>query len=186
MRKLELIVGLFVLSGIAAAVFLAVKIGGSQILAGDSYVLNARFNSVAGLNEGSRVVIGGVRVGTVSKIRLQNEDFVAIAELSLNKDLILPDDTMASIKSSGLIGDKYITLSPGGSEVLLKEGDTIVDTESSVSIEELIGNFAFGSINQEDEGEDSGDGGGAFDLGLDSENAPPTPEPKNKEDGNNE
>ena len=148
-RKMEFGVGLFVLVGLAAVLYLAVSIGGMRFFGGDRYTLEARFSNVAGLNSGSRVDIAGVRVGTVRDIRLNYEQFVAIVTIELPTKIQLDEDTIASIKTAGLIGDRYISLSPGGSGIPLEPGDMIVDTESAIDIEGLISRFAFGSIDEE-------------------------------------
>ena len=149
-KKTELAVGAFVLIGILAILYLAVQIGSNRFLGTDSFNLNARFNNIGGLNPGSNVMIAGVKVGTVKDITL-NDQHVAIVELSLDRDFELYDDTIASIKTNGLIGDKYISLSPGFSEIPLEEGETIVDTESALDIESLISRFAFGSLEEKKE-----------------------------------
>lgn len=148
-RKLEFIVGCFVLCGIGAVLYLALQIGGARLFGGDYYQLTAQFNSAAGVSEGSRIEIAGVPVGVVQRVEL-NEDFYAEITLELPGWLELDDDTIASIKTSGLIGDRYIRLSPGGSGIPLEPGEQIFDTESALDIESLIGKFALGGI---DEGE---------------------------------
>lgn len=146
-KKLELTVGGFVLLGLVAVLYLALQVGGNR-WAGDSYSLHARFLNAGGLNEGSSVQIAGVKVGTVGGITLNQDQMVAMVELKLPAGLVLEDDTIASIKSTGLIGDKYLALNPGGSGIPLEPGDIIVDTESAVDIEDLISRFAFGSIDE--------------------------------------
>lgn len=166
-RKTEFLAGLFLLVGLAAVAYLALRIGGGQLLGSDTYTINARFQNVSGLTVGSRVAVAGVAVGSVSAIRLDPEDQMAIVELRVSNDVSLDEDTIASVKSQGLIGDKYVALLPGGSEVLLEQGDMIIDTESAVDIEDLISQFAFGSLSEEGESSDEEAGGaGAFDLGL--------------------
>lgn len=145
--KLEFLVGLFVLLGIAAVTWLTVKIGAGSMLGGPTYVIEARFTNAGGLNVGSSVLIAGVTVGRVEAIRMDPVDYSAIATLRVMDGLKLPTDTMASIKTTGLIGDKYIYLSPGADETYLAAGAQITMTESSVDIESLIGKMAFGSVN---------------------------------------
>ncbi|MDV7397658.1 outer membrane lipid asymmetry maintenance protein MlaD, partial [Arthrospira platensis SPKY1] len=120
-----------------------------RLWGGDTYQLEARFSSVAGLNVGSRVDIAGVRVGTVRGIRLDPQQFVAIVILELPRSIELDDDTIASIRTAGLIGDRFVSLSPGGSGIPLEPGDMILDTESAMDIESLISRFAFGSIDDD-------------------------------------
>ena len=148
-RKIETLVGMFVLAGLACLGYLAINIGGLKLWSDNSYSLQARFSSVGNLNEGAAVRIAGVNVGMVSRIELDKEEFVAIVSFNLDPDLVLDEDTLASIKSSGLIGDKYIELSPGGSGIQLESGDLIIDTESAVDIEGLLSRFAFGSVDEE-------------------------------------
>jgi len=145
--KLEFLVGLFVLLGLTAVTWLTVKIGSGSLLGGPTYVIEARFTNAGGLNAGSTVLIAGVTVGRVESIRMDPVDYSAIATLRLMDEVKLPTDTMASIKTTGLIGDKYVALAPGADETYLEPGAQITMTESSVDIESLIGKMAFGSVN---------------------------------------
>lgn len=147
-RKVEFLVGCFVLVGLLAILYLALQVGSARFFNQDSYQLEARFSSVSGVNPGSRVDIAGVKVGTVTNVVL-NEQFYAIVTLELPNHIKLDDDTIASIKTAGLIGDRYISLSPGGSGFPLEPGDMIVDTESALDIESLISRFAMGGIDEE-------------------------------------
>jgi phospholipid/cholesterol/gamma-HCH transport system substrate-binding protein len=147
-KKLELSVGAFVLIGLVAILYLALQVGSNR-WAGDYYTLSARFQNAGGLNEGGSIQIAGVKVGTIGSITLNKEQMVAMVELKLPVDLVLDDDTIASVKSTGLIGDKYLSLNPGGSGLQLVPGDVIVDTESALDIEDLISRFAFGSIGDD-------------------------------------
>lgn len=147
-KRLELGVGLFVLLGLAAVVYLTVKLGAGALVGSDTYNLEARFANTGGLNKGSTVMIGGVTVGRVEGIRLDPSDYSAIVEMSVLRDVLLPSDTMASIKTSGLIGDKFIALAPGAEEDFLKPSDRIIMTESAVELESLISKMAFGSVKE--------------------------------------
>jgi phospholipid/cholesterol/gamma-HCH transport system substrate-binding protein len=144
--SLELGVGIFVLIGILCVGYLTVRLGKMELLGDEHYYLNARFISVAGLKKGAQVVIAGVPVGQVTQISLEPEEQVAIVRMKIIKDVVLTDDVIASVKTSGLIGDKYIKLSPGGSDVILKEGEMITETESALDIEELVSKYAFGDV----------------------------------------
>lgn len=144
--KIEVTVGIFVLIGLLCVGYLTVQLGQMRLLGDDHYVLQARFSSVSGLNEGNEVSISGVPVGRVKDIRLKTDDFVAMVELSIREDIKLSDDSIASIKTSGLIGDKYISISPGGSGFILKPGDTIIDTQPPVDFEELVSKYVFGDM----------------------------------------
>lgn len=147
--KLELLVGIFVVLGLAAIAYLTIKLGAGSLLGGDTYDIEARFTNAGGLNSGSTVVVAGVTVGRVEGIRVDPVDFSAIATLRVMSGLRLPTDTMASIKTTGLIGDKYVLLSPGADETYLATGERITMTESSVDLESLIGKMAFGSVEKE-------------------------------------
>lgn len=170
-RTTEFIAGLFVLIGLAAIIYLAVRIGGGQFFGNDTYLIKARFQNVSGLTPGSRVNVAGVPVGTVSVITLDPETYAAIVEMRIRSRTKLDEDTIASVKSQGLIGDKYVALLPGGSDILLEDGDLIIDTESSVDIEDLISQFAFGSLQEKEAAAEKGD-----ELGGDSFAEPEPPE----------
>jgi len=144
--SLELAVGVFVFVGMLAVGYLTVKLGRMEMFQGDYYLVTARFQNVAGLKTGSSVEIAGVPVGRVSAIRVNPESFAAMVEMKIDKGVALTDDTIASVKTQGLIGDKYIKLSPGGSETDLKSGDTMVETESAIDIEELISKYVMGKV----------------------------------------
>lgn len=149
--KLEFLVGLFVLLGLAAIAYLTVKLGAGSMIGGDSYMLEARFTSVSGLNVGSNVVVAGVPVGRVESIRVEPSEYTAIVTLKVMAGLNLPTDSMASIKTTGLIGDKYVSLSPGAEDSYLEAGARITMTEAAVDLESLIGKMAFGSVSEEPE-----------------------------------
>ena len=142
----EFTVGVFVLIGLVCVAYLTIRLGRMEVFSGDSYTLEARFQSVAGLKNGASVEISGVQVGKVNDIHLDLEDKVAVVTLKLDKRLQLSDDTIASVKTSGLIGDKYINLSPGGSDVVLKPGGRVKETQSAVDLEELISKYVFGKV----------------------------------------
>lgn len=142
--SIEIAVGVFVLIGILCVAYLTIRLGKMELLGGNYYTLNARFQSVSGLKSGAMVEMAGVQVGQVDAIDLDPVQQVAIVTLKIDKSLSLTDDVIASVKTSGLIGDKYINLTPGGSEQFLNPGDTITDTESAVDLEELISKYVFG------------------------------------------
>jgi phospholipid/cholesterol/gamma-HCH transport system substrate-binding protein len=143
--QLELSVGGFVLAGLLAVAYLAVKVGGGALVGPHTYVINARFANSGGLTEGGSVEIAGVRVGRVHRVTL-NSSFAAMVEMRLYQNIRLPSDTIASIRTTGLIGDKFVSLSPGSDTELIPPGGTIVDTEAAVDLESLISRFAFGSV----------------------------------------
>ncbi len=150
-HRLELLVGIFVILGIAAVAYLTVKLGSGSLVGGDTYLVEARFANAGGLNAGSSVLVAGVIVGRVEKVTMDHSDYSAIATLQVQTSLKLPTDSMACIKTTGLIGDKYVALLPGADEDYLEPGARITMTESSVDLESLIGKMAFGSVEAEPE-----------------------------------
>ena len=144
--SLELAVGIFVLIGLACVGYLTVRLGDMEFFEDKHYFLNARFQSVTGLKAGANIEIAGVQVGLVDAISLDLEEQVAMVRMKIKQEVVLTDDVIASIKTAGLIGDKYIKLSPGGSDVILKPGDTIIETESALDVEEIISKYAFGDV----------------------------------------
>jgi phospholipid/cholesterol/gamma-HCH transport system substrate-binding protein len=144
--NIELSVGAFVLFGTAAIVWFAIQAGAGVALGGATYEVNARFTNIGGLKTGSQVLIAGVPVGRVGKIDLDSQ-YAAIVHMDLRQGVRLPSDTIASIKTSGLIGDKFIALAPGADSQNISSGSTITDTESAVDMESLISRFAFGNVS---------------------------------------
>jgi phospholipid/cholesterol/gamma-HCH transport system substrate-binding protein len=144
--SLEMAVGVFVFIGILAVGYLTVKLGRMELLQGNYYVVTARFQNVAGLKSGSSVEIAGVPVGRVTAVRVDPENFAAMVEMKIDRGVPLTDDTIASVKTQGLIGDKFIKLSPGGGSAELKSGDTMIETESAIDLEELISRFIMGKV----------------------------------------
>ena len=145
-NALEIWVGFFVLIGILCVGYLTIKLGRMEFFGENHYSVKARFESVAGLKAGASIEIAGVQVGQVGAIDLETKEHVAMVQLKIRKDVELTDDVIASVKTAGLIGDKYIKLSLGGSETLLKPGDLITETESALDVEELISKYVFGKV----------------------------------------
>ena len=143
----EVLVGMFVLIGLLCVAYLTINLGRLNFIKSDQFVLSAKFDSVSGIKKGANVELGGIKVGSVSKMYLDMDDQVAVLELSLRGDLELGDDVIASVKSTGLIGDRYVDLTPGGSEEYLQNGDYITETESSIDLTELISKYAFGGVD---------------------------------------
>jgi phospholipid/cholesterol/gamma-HCH transport system substrate-binding protein len=141
--KLEVAVGAFMVAGALALAYLSVSLGGLRLFGDDRYQVFARFSSVGGLKQGDSVRISGVSVGEVSAIRLVN--FSAEAELAIDRGVEIPTDSIASVQSNGLLGDAYVSLSPGADDRNLAAGDKIARTEPAVSFTELIAKYAFGS-----------------------------------------
>lgn len=144
----ETTAGIFVLVGLLCVAYLTIKLGKMELFASRGFELSARFDSASGLRPGADVELAGVPVGRVVSVTLDPDPTrsQAIVHIKLDKNLRLSDDSMASIKTSGLIGDKYVSLSRGGSETELKPGDTITETESPMDLESLIAKYAFGGI----------------------------------------
>ena len=144
-HSLEMIVGLFMVAGFLAFGYLALQLGEvSWLSRGRTYTLQAEFDNVSGVKKGSTIQVAGVVVGAVDEVAL-SPDKVALVHLRLDKGIQVPIDSIASVKSQGIIGDKYIQISLGGDPDVLKEQGMITETESAVDIESLISKFAFGS-----------------------------------------
>jgi phospholipid/cholesterol/gamma-HCH transport system substrate-binding protein len=143
--KLEMVVGAFVLVGILCLAYLSIKLGKLEMVGGDVYEVEAQFNSASGLKPGTAVEIAGVEVGRIRGITLIEDR--AKVTLAVNRTVKLYTDTIASIKSRGIIGEKFLALSPGGGGDPLKPGDTIRDTESGLDLEQLVGQFVHGKVN---------------------------------------
>ena len=152
---LETSVGLFCLLGLLCVAYLTVKLGKMEILGGDVYRIKARFTSVSGLKPGSFVDMAGVQVGQVESINLDTASYVAMVTLKINRNVPIDEDAIATIKTNGLIGDRYIAISPGGSDHMLKDGDTLVETEPAVDMEALISKYVFGSMNKKNDSEEA-------------------------------
>jgi phospholipid/cholesterol/gamma-HCH transport system substrate-binding protein len=150
-RTLEIGVGLFLLAGILALLLLALRVSGlSPNASGDTYKLYAYFDNIAGLTVRSKVTMAGVTIGKVTAIDLDRDSFTGRVTLQLEKRVDnLPTDSTASILTSGLLGEKYVGLSVGGEETLLKDGSTIHDTQSSLVLEDLIGKFLLNTVSKE-------------------------------------
>ena len=140
--------GIFVIIGLLCVAYLTVKLGKMELTGGNDYTVYARFSSIGGLRVGAGVEIAGVSVGKVSAIELEQNDegSLAVVTIKVKNGVELTDTCIASIKTAGLIGDKYVSLSPGGSIDLLENGAEITDTESALDIEALIKNYVFGKV----------------------------------------
>ena len=133
------------LIGLACLTYLAIRLGDLEVFADEYYELDARFISSSGLKEGAFVEVGGVRIGKVGDISIDYESYESIVRLELDPGVKLQDDAIASIRTQGIIGDKFVKITPGGSELILEPGDVILETESSISLEELISKYIFES-----------------------------------------
>ena len=143
-RRMELGVGLFMVAGIVALAYLSVNLGRVDILGQRGYVVYADFPSVGGLKSGAAVEIAGVSVGRVQSIGLK--DYQARVTLRLDPDVKLQTDAIVSIKTKGLIGEKFVLISPGGSDKIVPAGGRLTEVEAPVDIEELISKYVFGKV----------------------------------------
>jgi len=144
----ETIVGIFVVLGLAAISFMAIKLGNVSLVGDNTYTLYAPFSTVSGLRVGNAVEMLGMEIGRVASFRMDQEKQQAIAELRVQKGIEIFDDAIASIKTAGLIGDKYVSIDPGGGGDLLASGDTILETESPIDLGDLISKYAFGDVKK--------------------------------------
>ena len=146
MRKLdiELAVGLFLIVGIICLGYLSIKLGKMEVFGGEGYEIHAIFSDSGGLRTGSAVEIAGVEVGRIKKITL--EDYQANIMIRFSQNVEIQEDAIASVKTKGLIGEKYIEITPGGADEIIQPGGTIHDTQPPVDFEELISRFVFGKV----------------------------------------
>ena len=140
---LDTAVGLFIVAGFLSFAFLAIKLGHIEFFRSDRYRVSARFDSVSGLRLGAPIELAGVRVGTVDKIRVDPVKYEAVVEMLIEPEVKVPKDSIASVRTAGIIGDKYIKLSPGADPKNIEGGGEISDTESAISLEELVSKYIF-------------------------------------------
>jgi len=147
MRKfdLELAVGIFMIAGMVCLAYLTIKLGQLEVLGDKGYEIQAVFSSSGGLKTGSSVVIAGVEVGRVKKVVL--DDYEARVTMSIPLEVKIQEDAIASIKTKGLIGEKYVEISPGGLDENLEPGGVIRDTQPPIDIEQLISKYVFGTVS---------------------------------------
>ncbi|HBF43707.1 MAG TPA: outer membrane lipid asymmetry maintenance protein MlaD [Desulfobacteraceae bacterium] len=141
---LELTVGLFILVGMVCLAYISIRLAKMDVFGGKGYEIEAVFSNIGGLKTGASVVIAGVEVGSVKQVNL--DDYQACALIFLPFDLKIQEDAIASIKTKGLIGEKFIEITPGGSDEFIKPGGRIRDTQPALDMERLISNFVFGKI----------------------------------------
>lgn len=141
---LELYVGLFILAGILCLGYLSVKLARLEFIGTDEYEIQAVFDDIGGLKKGASVMIAGVTIGRVKSVVM--EDYEARLTISLPVNVKIQEDAIAAIKTKGMIGEKYISIIPGGSDLFLKPGDTLRETQPSIDVEELISNYVFGKL----------------------------------------
>ena len=142
--SIETSVGIFMFIGIICVGYLTIHLGKMDWIGTNNYTVHARFVSVSGLKPGASVEMAGVQIGTIESISLNPERKIAEVAMNIQNDVTLEEDVIASIKTAGLIGDKYIMISPGGSDIMLEPGESIIDTESAVDLEDLISKYLFG------------------------------------------
>jgi phospholipid/cholesterol/gamma-HCH transport system substrate-binding protein len=141
---LDLAVGVFVLLGILALGWLSIRLGKVDFVGGKNYTVTADFPSAGGLKNGSSIEIAGVEIGRVSTVQLAN--YQARVVLSIRNDVKLSEDSIVSIKTRGLIGEKFVQISPGGSDRQIKPGGKITEVEPPIDLEELLSKYVFGKV----------------------------------------
>ncbi len=146
--SMETTVGIFVVITLLCVAYLALKLGDVSVLGDNSYSVFAKFTSVSGLKVGSPVEMLGMEIGRVAGFTMDQKDQVAVAELKVGNEVKIYDDAIASIKSAGLLGEKYVNIDAGGGGDLLEPGGTISETEPPVDFMELISKYAFGDVGK--------------------------------------
>ena len=144
-RFVETVVGIFVAIGLASLLMLSMKVSNlSSLASDDGYVIKARFLNIGGLKVRSPVKMAGVVIGRVTRISIDNKTYDAVAEMTIDENFDnIPADTSANIYTAGLLGEQYISLTPGGEETFLKDGDEIKITSDAVVLEQIIGQFLY-------------------------------------------
>lgn len=140
----ELAVGFFLLIGIFSLVYISVKLGNLELLGSEGYTLYAEFENAGGIKEGTVIEIAGVQIGKVKSITLDN--YQALVGFTINRNVKIQEDSIASIKTKGLVGEKFVQITPGGSEKILQNGGTIRETEAAIDIEGLVAKYVFGKV----------------------------------------
>ena len=143
---METIVGIFVTLGLICVGYMAVKLGNVHILGDSSYPLIAKFTSASGLKIGNPVNVLGIEVGRVDQISMDQANQRAVVQIRIKNGIKVYDDAIAAIRNEGLIGDKYMSIDPGGAGTLLGPGGVITDTQAAVDIVELVSKYAFGEV----------------------------------------
>ncbi len=142
----EIAVGIFVFFGILCLAYISVKLGKINLIGDHYYPVNAVFSTVKGLKKDTVVEISGVEVGKVADIKLVN--YEAVVTLRIRDDIVLQEDAIASVRTKGLMGEKYVEIMPGGSDKVIKPGGSLRDMEPPIDLEKLIGNFVFGKVKE--------------------------------------
>ena len=171
--RTEIAAGIFVVGGLLALAYLSISIGGIKIMPAHTYEVSARFSNIGDLKVRAPIKLAGVTVGPVRRIRLAN--YYAEVEMAVDQALVLPEDTIASISTAGLLGESYVSLSPGAADRNLAPGGRITHTEPAVNVVDLISKYAFG-------GTGNGGSSGSSDHPSSKGPSPPaTPPQKRKE-----
>ena len=142
--NLEVSVGIFVLVGVIALGYLSIRLGKMEVVGGAGYEVKAEFSDAGGLKNGSEVEIAGVEVGRVTSISLK--DYQALVKIRMKPEVKLQDDAIVSIKTKGLIGEKFVAITPGASDKIVADGGTLHETESAIDLEHLISNYVYGKV----------------------------------------
>ncbi len=142
----EVLVGLFIIAGILSLGYLSIKLGKMEIIGSNGYEVYADFTNVGGLKLGAQVEIAGIEIGRVKSMTLQ--DYKARVLMDIHKGVMLQDDVILSIKTKGLLGEKYVSVQPGASDETVQPGGRIRDAYPPVDIEDLIAKFAFGKVEE--------------------------------------
>ena len=142
-KKIEFYVGLFVVIGLVSVGYLVMVIGEFSFIQSNHYSIHGYFASASGLKPGARVEIAGVEIGTVADIEIDTERLVAKVSLHIHKNIEISEDSIASVKTSGIIGEKFMDILPGGADIILEDGDEIVNTQSTLNIESLVRKLIF-------------------------------------------
>lgn len=152
----ETVVGIFVVIGLLCVGYLTIRLGEVSMFGDDDYTVSAKFTSISGLHAGNPVEMHGLEIGRVSRLTIDQDNQMAVVEMKIRKDIKIYDDAIASVRTAGLIGDKYISISPGGGGELLKPGGVIRETEPPLDIAELVGKYAFGDATDKNSSKPKG------------------------------
>jgi phospholipid/cholesterol/gamma-HCH transport system substrate-binding protein len=144
----ESVVGIFVLVGLVCIGYMTINLGDLGLFEDDTYPLTARFTQVTGLRSGSVVNMLGIEAGRVGQMTMDQDKQMAVVELRIRKGIKVYDDAIASIKTEGLIGDRYVSVDAGGSGAELKPGDIITETEAPADIMDMVSKYAFGDVKK--------------------------------------
>ncbi len=144
--KMETTVGIFVVIGLLCLGYITIKLGNLSLINSNTYSLYTKFTSISGLRTGNSIEMFGIEIGRVGMLTMDQEKQLAVVELKIEKDVEIYGDAIASVKTSGLIGDRYVQIDPGGADEELSHGDSIIETEAPIDLQELIGKYAFGDV----------------------------------------